>query len=255
VAIEQLTNHPAADRFPRPRPGNPNQIAFASNRRGNWDLWLLQIKADGPPEEILLTDDGGDEIDPAWSPDGQFLAFTALGAGKTHWSVHTLQFAAKIAKEVTGDGFLPDWHPRDPLLVFQRARQRPPPEPPWYGLWTITTGGGFQAQVVSSDAWGAINPCWSPDGEWIAFASVGKGEAARRENRWQRGDDIWIVRADGRQPTQLTTHEAPDWAPAWVADEGSPSGRIYFTSERGGPVPNIWSVRPILPDSEPAPPK
>lgn len=247
VAVEQLTVGRAADRFPRPRPGAPDQIVFTSNRAGNWDLWLLQMRADGPSQEIRLTSDEADEIAPAWSPDGQYLAYTALQAGGTTWGLRVLHFASKRSMELSREGFLPAWHPKENLVCFQQARMRRAPEESWYGLWTITTAGTDRREVVSSPDWAAIHPAWSPDGEWIAFASVSKSAEARKENRWQKGDDIWIVRADGTRLTQLTTHPAPDYAPTW-----GPDGRIYFTSEREGwdgksGRPNIWSVRPNLP--------
>jgi len=47
-------------------------IAYASNRDGNWDLYLLDLETG---EEIQVTSDEGDDLLPAWSPDGAWIAF------------------------------------------------------------------------------------------------------------------------------------------------------------------------------------
>ena len=51
-----------------------------------------------------------------------------------------------------------------------------------------------------------------------------------------KADDVWIVSAEGMNPTRLTTSPASDWMPAWSADN-----RIYFISDRTGGQ-RIWSL-------------
>ncbi len=73
------------------------------------------------------------------------------------------------------------------------------------------------------------NPAWSPDGQWVAFHSLG---AAR--------EDIWLTRADGSSaPTNLTDDEPIDRAPRW-----SPDGQqLAFFSNRVG-LQQIWLMNP-----------
>ena len=102
--------------------------------------------------------------------------------------------------------------------------------------------------MISSADTSYINPDWSPDGERIVFAS---SRINRRGYQSKSGvervisrvlaagaNDIWTVRRDGTDLSQLTTHDGEDWLPTWGA-----SGRIYFTSDRDG-FTNIWSVMP-----------
>lgn len=72
-------------------------------------------------------------------------------------------------------------------------------------------------------------PSWAPDGETIAFAS-------RRDGNWE----IYSVGRDGTGLTRLTDHDAFDAAPAWAPDG---SGRIAFSSDRGGVDSHVYLMR------------
>lgn len=62
-------------------------------------------------------------------------------------------------------------------------------------------------------------PVRSPEGSRVALTSSRDGNG-----------EIYVMRADGSGPENLTRHEAQDWAPCW-----SPDGRrIAFTSDRHG---------------------
>ena len=62
-------------------------------------------------------------------------------------------------------------------------------------------------------------PSWSPDGQRIAFVS----------NREGKGDEVYVMDADGKNPHNLTNNPSYDGFSSW-----SPDGRrIAFTSNRG----------------------
>lgn len=67
---------------------------------------------------------------------------------------------------------------------------------------------------------------WSPDGTRIAFSGTVDGNA-----------DIYVMDADGKNLTRLTTAPEEDTEPAWSPDGGT----LAFTSRRGG-APQIWAM-------------
>jgi TolB protein len=75
--IRRLTNHPGMDYWPVWSPDG-KQIAFTSNRSGNYDLFLMN--ADGSNVRNLTQHPSQDNY-AAWSPDGKRIAFISNRAG------------------------------------------------------------------------------------------------------------------------------------------------------------------------------
>ncbi len=74
-------------------------------------------------------------------------------------------------------------------------------------------------------------PSWSPDGRFIAF-----------ETRRDGNHEIYVMRADGGMPTNITNTPLPsdESRPSW-----SPDGeRIVFSGQTVPGQRNIYSIRP-----------
>ena len=75
------------------------------------------------------------------------------------------------------------------------------------------------ATNLTHDAGDDWYPAWSPDGQRIAFMSDRDGN-----------DELYVMDADGSNPTRLTQDAGRDWYSAW-----SPDGqRLAFVSDRDG---------------------
>ncbi len=255
-----LTEGGMADMMPAVSPDGRN-VAWCSNRYGNWSLLLreLNVPSGSGPKQLTRTPD--DDIHPTWSPDSRFLAFSRFNSMDGQWQIWVMDMEKKTFTAIA-EGLFPNFNPvmrRETAdgrpvytIAYQRHRQR---DIPWYSIWTldlaVQPNGRIEAmgsprEIVSSNEWAAITPTWSPTGDYLAFASVRKSPLSEMQARIYRADDIWAVRVDGTDLTQVTDHPAPDWYPYWAREEGNPVGRIYFTSSRKG-NPTIWSVRPLLP--------
>lgn len=104
--LVNLTAFRGADRHPTWSPDG-RQLAFASNRDGDFDLYVMRRDGSGLRR---LTDLPGAEITPAWSPDGDIIAFAADVRG--NWDVFWVGRDARGLQQVTtapGDEHAPVW--------------------------------------------------------------------------------------------------------------------------------------------------
>lgn len=96
-------------------------------------------------------------------------------------------------------------------------------------IYVMPISGGEARAIASGVAWD-MQPKWSPDGRHIAFTSDRAG-----------GDNIWIMDADGSNPTQVSKESfrllnQPEWTP----DGQFIVARKHFTSARSLGAGELW---------------
>lgn len=241
TTVRPLVTNPGSDeRFPAVNPRNPNMIAFASNREGEWHIYLIADLIKAPNKWIPISEPGSDNIHPSFSPDGSRLVYCSRrDAEGGEWIIKIADFNTNAIYTFEDiDGFLPEWSPVDNRIVFQRMRHR---DNYFGGLWVFTfenTRALGLTNILSEKDWAAINPSWSPDGKRIVFCTVGKDRT--RRNILTEADDIWVCNADGSNIQQVTFSRAADWMPCFTQD-----GSILFASNRKGRY-HIWRIKPQL---------
>ena len=206
-----------------------DRMVFASNRSGRWALYLMDGLDD--PEVRRLTEETVDSVHPSFSPNGKEVAFNRRSPVSGEWEIWILDLTTGQPRFVC-NGLFPSFHPMGHLLAFQRHRRR---DEQWYSIWTIETDGTREREIVSGKDWAAVNPEWSPSGAQIVFNTVRSLSAPTEPNR---GDDIFVVGANGEQPTRLTFSAGAEWNPFWGTD-----GRIYFNATIDGATA-VWSLAP-----------
>lgn len=102
-------------------------------------------------------------------------------------------------------------------------------------IWMIDLQKGDETLLLTDAEKGFSDPVVSPDGKWVLVVGSSLSNISGRYNT-----DIYAVRTDGTQLTQITHHPEVDNSPAW-----SPDGKfIYFISSRGNKERrfNIWRI-------------
>jgi TolB protein len=174
----------------------------------NFDLYVAT--ADGRTLRRLTSLPGWEQR-PAWSPDGQQLAFESRPRAPEPLPIDV--FAVRVdgtdLRQLTRDGTSagPRWLP-DGRVTFTRDGAR----------FAMRADGTGTERLEGATALGAQpTQAWSPDGAHIAFDGWGTRPSA-----------IWVARADGterRRLTGLTEGDCNAFDPAW-----SPDGRqLAFT--------------------------
>ncbi len=237
VAVTQLTSDPSSDVSPVFSPDG-RRIAFASDRGGTWDIWILDLQGGQP---VQVTNTPADELHPSWSPDGRRLVYASLAPGGGQWELWISDAEAGASRKFIGYGLFPEWHPAGDTILFQRARER---GSRWFSIWTVSLIDDeprFPVEISSSASFAMILPCWSQDGQWIAFTTV-EPVAPTSLDPFEAGStsDVWLMRADGRSRTRLTDGYGANTSPSFA-----PDGRVFFTTDRTG-VDNIWSAVPAI---------
>lgn len=232
-------------------PGN-GPIAYVSLQDGVWRLF--RVNADGTGR-APLSDLGADTNPPVFSPDGTRIAFGAYRTGEQGLYVMNVDGTGLLRLHESGrwPSFSPDgrriafdamWNRRDEVHTINvdgtgltrltdDGRADTPRTPVFSpdGTKILCTGYAGDDQAVfllNADGTGRREltphgalPSFSPDGTKVAFTGTTDNE-------------VYVIDADGTDPTRLTHNLARDWFPRF-----SPDGtRIVFTSNRGDAGPD-----------------
>ena len=169
----------------------PKGIVFASERDDHPSrTQIYTVAADGQGLK-RLTRGREQDLSPAWSADGNRIAFVRESGA--HHSVFVVRSDGSHLALLVRDASAPAWSPDGRRLAFVRN----------HGLWVIGADGGGERRIAS-DAEGGT---WSPDGRRIAFSSAGLGHAK----------GIWIAQVDGGGESKLTGADDGGF-PAWSPD-------------------------------------
>ncbi len=206
--IVPLTFDRAEDTQPDISPDG-TRVVFISNRAGRPHVWRMQADGSHP---VNLTPGQPDCDTPAWSPDGQRIAYQrALPDGSTAIFVMDAN-GSHVRRASTGTGARASWSPDSKRVAFQSRRDGST------GIFVTSADGGPEIRLTGAGV-NAFDPAWSPDGSRILHA---RGVGGRLQ--------LFVMDAGGRNARQLLDWPGRDASvPAWAPD----GRRIVFNGSAG----------------------
>ena len=183
------------------------QIAFMSNRAGNYEIYVMNANGSG---QTRLTNNKHWDWQPAWSPNRARIAFASNPDGCLDIYVMNANGSNQVnlTKNPGIDDYDPTWSPDGSRIAFTSSRGN-------HQIYVMNADGSDQKNLTELGV--NVNPAWSPDGRYIAFQSG-------RDGGW----DIYVMNADGSGQKNLTNNKCWNKNPAWSPN----SKRIAFQSER-----------------------
>ncbi|HWN18583.1 MAG TPA: protein kinase [Gemmatimonadales bacterium] len=188
------------------------RVYFASNQRGNFDIYRVDLPAGEP---VQITTDPADEWEADESPDGRWLTFYSLRHGTR--DIFVMPTQGGTAERVTsdpGEERYPHWSPDGSTVSFTTDDS-----PAANGTFIVSRGPGGRWSAPRQVSPHVGQSVWSADGKSILRVV---------------NDRIAAVPLDGRSPRQLyaVRSGSPDPTPTFVF------GRL---PNLGGFIPfNAW---------------
>ena len=204
-----------------------SMIAFISDRDGNHEIYVINADGSNPTN---LTNNSANDGNPIWSPDGSKIVFLSDPTGNIDDIVYVMNADGTGVKYLTDqNASLPE---RNRLEQEYFAAWSPDRSKVAY--WFDQFDGNFEIYVMKKDELNSppteLNnmtknsasdeaPAWSPDGSKIVFSSDRDGNY-----------EVYVMNADGSNPTNLTNNSADDEDPTWSPD----GNKIAFITYRDG---------------------
>jgi Tol biopolymer transport system component len=183
--------------------GEP-QLTKPGQRNTDGELWVVGANGRGLTR---LTNNNAQDATPAWSPDGNSIAFFSDAGG--HRGIWIISADGRGAHRLVGPGGEPAWSPDGSQIAFARTRGGVNSET--IDLYIANAdGSGVRRLTHERVGVASHHPSWSPDGRSIAY---------------MKGNSLWAIGVNGRGAHRITRSPMedvdPDW---WKPVQASPNG-------------------------------
>jgi tricorn protease len=194
------------------------------------DIWVSDRNGGHP---IRITAHPASEFAPHFSPDGQWIAFSANYDNNT--DVYVVPTAGGQPRRLT-------WHPAADVVTGWSAdgkrvlftSSREVANSRSGQLYEVALTGGYEKKVMKAVA---VEGTWSPDGKRLAYRPYIMAYAGISGWRQHRGGDtppIWIIDLAGNQVEKIPHVNASDSNPMWIGED------VAFISDRSDGAANLY---------------
>jgi len=190
------------------------------------DLWIAGRDGSHPRR---LTAEMGNKLAPIFSPDGEWIAFSANYEGNQ--SVYVIPRTGGSPRRLTwhpGADWVRGWTPDSKHILFASAHESIALKA--RKLFMVSLVGGMPAALPMDMA---DRGSYSRDGYQIAYTPYFEAFWSWKRYRGGRTVPIWVLDLKSYDHVEIPHENASDTFPCWVGDD------IYFLSDRNG-VMNLF---------------
>ncbi|MBA3075070.1 MAG: substrate-binding domain-containing protein [Anaerolineae bacterium] len=198
--VEKSTSTPTATPTPEPIPCT---VAFETDRDGNWEVYKTNLDGSGT---VNLTNNPGVDYGPAYSPDGDQIAFVSNreNGDEPCKFIYVMNADGSGVRQLTheDDSESPDWSHDGTMITYSDKGE----------IYIIKADGSKDSINLTNSEEEDLNPTWSPDGTKIAWLVA---------NQW--GQNAFVMDADGSNIIQVGNNNRS------FRVEWTPDGRLFTT--------------------------
>jgi Tol biopolymer transport system component len=202
---------------------NGNAVAFAADFDGYFRIWTSDLTGRNL-RRLSSTSTSSQQIshsEPAWSPDGRFIAYVSESEGKR--DIWVMQADGGHPVRLTNSGGVndqPSWAPDGSKIAYvsDKSGSR--------DIWMMNPDGSQPVRLTLSPNQ-ENNPQFSPVGDRIVYSETGDASTIRVMNR------------DGSDARQITSGAFHDWEPHW-----GPQGIVFSSNRDRSGHWKLWVVQP-----------
>ncbi len=180
-----------------------SRVAFASNRSGFWDLYILDL-ASGKITPLTQTPQY--EAHPSWSPDGVWIVYESYvveeGEGQLDIFIRPVddsQPPVRLTNDPASD-HSPSWSPQGRKIAFVSTRNGES------DIWIADLDNPQERffNISKNNRRNDQHPFWSPDGHRIGWSSQGEGWPTIM---------LWDVDTPNDAPISMVQGNQAAWSP------------------------------------------
>lgn len=195
-------------------------LAFSSNRSGNFEIYVRRVEGG---QEVAVTANPADDVQPAFSPDGTAIAFVSTRSSPhglvkigTFVGIDTRTFGGDVwvaptlggqSRRLAEGGNFPAWHPNGHTVLYVTGQEN------HRAIFEVPVDGGPAKAILPSEAstWEIVRVAYSPDARRISL------ETADRQ--------VLTMPAAGGRPELLFRGSGHTWDPT--------GRRVYYVNHEG----------------------
>jgi tricorn protease len=185
---------------------------------------ILTVPAEKGDIRNLTRTTSVEDRDPAWSPDGKWIAYFSDESGEYAMHIVDQSGLGAIKKINLGNPpsffYSPWWSPDSKKIAYLDKR---------LNLWYVDVDKGTPVKVATElfdDPTSAMNPTWSPDSKWITYTKFLQSHF----------HSVFVYSVESAKESQITDGTADSRYPVFDRDGKS----LYFVSSTDVGLSNGW---------------